>query len=287
MVTTKIYGKTMDAITELYNQRGYLDIHATDVVVTCCILITVTVVTGYANYQSMILAIRADWDVYRCNPLIMPFAGSVMPVDGKSGTQIAMENFSYCTKKDTAIALSIAVMPIEFLMYTTVEFLDGLQEGINTSMNVTQWILEKILAQAEYIMNQLKKVSIPLQEMIIYIRDAIAKSNAILTTALYVAMNMFNLMISGTVNLMKVLSNVILIWTAIMTAMAILAIILMAGPGAVAGIALYASAAAMLIGTIIPGIVMYTIMRVTITAISSVAVDKPPKKPTMKKKKKK
>ncbi len=284
---TKILGKTMDAITELYHQRGYLDIHAMDVVITLCILISVTIATGYANYQSMILAIRADWDVYRCNPLIMPFAGVVMPVNGKSGSQITMENFSYCTKKDTSIALSIAVMPIEFLMYTTVEFLDGLQNGITSSMNVTQWILAKVLEQAEAIMNQLKKVSIPLQEMIAYIRDAVAKSNAILTTALYVAMNMFNLIISGTINVMKALSNVILIWTATMTAMAILAIVLMAGPGAVAGIALYASAATMLSAVIIPAIVLYTIMRVTITAISSVVVDKPPKKPTLKKKKKK
>lgn len=282
---TKILGKTMDAITELYNQRGYLDIHATDVVITCCILITVTLATGYANYQSMLSSIRADWDVYRCNPLIMPFAGAVMPVEGKSGTQISMENFLYCTKKDTAIALSIAVMPIEFLMYTTVVFLDGLQDGITSAMNVTQWILAKILEQAQAIMNQLKKFSIPLQEMIAYIRDAIAKSNAILTTALYVAMNMFNLIISGTINLMKALSNVILIWTAAMTAMSVLAIILMAGPGAVAGIALYASASAMLAGTIIPAIVLYTIMRVTITAISSVVVDKPPKTPKLKKKK--
>jgi hypothetical protein len=98
---------------------------------------------------------------------------------------------------------------------------------------------------------------------------------------------MFNLIISGTINVMKALSNVILIWTATMTAMAILAIVLMAGPGAVAGIALYASAATMLSAVIIPAIVLYTIMRVTITAISSVVVDKPPKKPTLKKKKKK
>lgn len=278
----------MDVITNLYQQRGYFDIHGLDVLITLFLFVVTVVITGYINYQSMLMAIRADWDVYRCNPLIMPFTGVIMPVEGKSNSSITMENFHYCLKRDTAISLSIATMPLEFILYTTVEFLDGLYEGVNMTMNVTRMILNRVLAERDKVFNQVKQFIVPVQEIIIYIRDSLAKSNAVMTTALYVVMNMYNIIISGTINLMKILSNLILIWTTAMLIVAAIAFALIAtGIGAAAGIPMYASAVATLLTTIIPGIVIYATLRTFITAISSVSVDKPPKTPTLKKKKKK
>jgi hypothetical protein len=71
-----------------------------------------------------------------------------------------------------------------------------------------------------------------------------------------------------------------------MLAIAVVAFILIATPATAAGWAMYASAASLLAGNIIPGIVFYTILRIFITAISTVTVDKPPPKPVLKKKKK-
>ena len=126
---------------------------------------------------------------------------------------------------------------------------------------------------------------IPVQEILIYIRDAIAKSNAVLTTALYVVMNVYNIIVSGTVNLMNILSNFVIAFTVIMLALAVLAFILIPTPATAAGWAIYASAASILAGNIIPGIVFYIILRVFIMSISTVAVNKPPPKPFLKKKK--
>jgi hypothetical protein len=279
----------MDTITELYHTRGYIDIHGMDVLITTTIITTVMIATGYTNYQSMLLAIRADWDVYRCNPLIMPFAGVAMPVEGKASSLITMENVQYCVKKDAAIALSIAVMPIETMMYATVDILDGIQEGITLSMNVTQWLLNKLREQMDIVMNKLKAITIPLREMIVRIRDAISKSNAVLTTVLYVGMHMYNLIISGVINLMKVLSNLILITTVITLALAAVAFALIAtGIGAAAGIPMYVSAALTIAVSIVPWIVIYTILRLAVNVLSpGSSVPKPPPKPVLKKRKKK
>jgi len=275
-------------IAHIYHQRGYLDVHSTDVLITCAIILLVTFTTGYANYRAMLMSIRADWDVYRCNPLIMPFAGVVMPVEGKLGKDITMENFQYCVKKDTTIALSIAVMPIEFTMYTAIEFLDTLQEGVNQAMALTTWILDRISAEKEKITNMVKSFTVPVMEMISYLRDMIAKSSAVMTTSLYVVMNLFNLIVSGTINLMKALSMLIIILTVVMVVMIVTALILIPTLfGAPVGLALWASAAGLLAGTIIPNLVIFTLLRIFITQISDVVVDKPPPKPTMGKKKKK
>ena len=276
----------MDPITEIYNQRGYFDIHAIDVLITVAIILVITLSTGYANYRAMLMAIRADWDVYRCNPLIMPFAGVVMPVEGKLGTDITMENFQYCVKKDTTIALSIAVMPLEMTMYTTIEFLDTLQEGVQQAMALTNWILDRIAKEKEKIINMLKKFAVPLLELVTYLKDLIAKASGVMTTGLYVTMNMFNLIVSGTLNLMKVFSNMIISITVIMLAMVIVAFILFPTPAGWMGAIVWANALSLLLGIIIPGIILFTLMRVLITEISSVVVSKPPPKPVMKKKKK-
>lgn len=274
----------MDTITELYHTRGYFDIHGMDVLITTTIITTVMIATGYTNYQSMLLAIRSDWDVYRCNPLIMPFAGVVMPVEGKAGSLITMENLYYCAKKDTAIALSIAVMPIETMMYATVEVLDSIQEGIDVAMRVTQWILNKIGEQMNLVINKLKSIVIPIREMIIYIRDSISKANAVLTTTLYVGMHMYYLIISGTINLMKVMSNLILITTVATLALAAIAFALIATLiGAGAGIPMYIAAATTLAVSIIPWIVIYTTIRLAINSLEPGSnIAKPPPKPKFK-----
>lgn len=277
----------MDAITKLYHTREYIDVHGSDVVITISIIATITLVTGYSNYQSMLQAIRSDWDVYRCNPLVMPFAGLVMPVNGVSTNAINMTNFQYCVKKDTAVALSIAVMPLEFVLYTTVAFIDSLLDGVQRTMEITQWLLEMVLAQAKGIINQIKSFVVPIQEILIYVRDSIAKSNALFTVSLYFVMNMYNLIISGTINLMKIISNFILLFTIVLIAVSLTAFILIPTPATVLGWITFAAATTLLLGTIIPGIVGYISMRTFITAISSIATDKPPPKPALKKPKKK
>jgi hypothetical protein len=279
----------MDPIADIYNQRGYLDVHSFDVLITFAIIFAVTMTTGYANYQSMLMAIRADWDIYRCNPAVMPFAGVVMPVEGKLGKDITLENFQYCVKKDTTIALSIAVMPIEFTMYAAIEFIDTLQEGVNQAMALTNWILDRINAEKEKIINMLKSFSVPIMELLTYLRDAIGKSSAIMTTALYIVMNMFNLIVSGTINVLKILSMIIITFTIIMSVMIVVALILIPTFfGAPVGFALWASAASLLASTIIPNLVIFTILRLFVTAINSVvAPPKSPPKPSMGKKKKK
>jgi len=277
----------MNAITELYHTREYLDVHGVDVLITISIVATITMITGYSNYQSMLQAIRADWDVYRCNPLVMPFSGLVMPVEGVSWNSINMENFQYCIKKDTAISLGIAVMPLEFVLYTTVSFMDGLLDGVQTAMAITQWLLEMVLAQARELINKIKTFVVPIQEILIYIRDALAKSNAVFTLSLYVVMNLFNLIVSGTINIMKIISNIILLFTAVLIGIVITASILIPTPATVLGWFTFGTAVALLMGTIIPAIVAYVSMRVFITTISAVATDKPPPEPKIKKPKKK
>ena len=275
----------MSVIKTLYKSLGYIEVHGTDLLITFLLIaITIFIVT-YTSYTGIMSKIRSDWDKQRCMPIVLPFAGYIMPVAGKTATEVTSENIKYCIKKDASVVLSIAIMPLELALYTSVEFLDTVEQGIRSAMEMTRYILNKITEERDKIYNKLASVVVPIVEILLYLRDALAKTNGVMTVALYTVMNIYNIIVSGSINLMKVLSNLIITVTAIMIALSLVALALIPTPASAIGITMYASAITMLVGTVIPNIVIYTLMRIFITTISPEKPSPPPKVPKLKKKK--
>jgi hypothetical protein len=277
----------MDVITKLYQSLGYIEVHGIDLLITIVAIITTLLITGYTTYIGLLAKLRADWDNQRCMPIVLPFAGYIMPVPGKTNSEVTSENAQYCFQKDAAAVFSIALMPLEFSLYTTVEFLDSIEEGIRSTMNTIRYIMNKLADEKNKLYNRVASFVVPVVEILLYLRDALAKANGVMVVALYTVMNIYNIIVSGSINLMKVLSNLIIAVTAVMLALVIVALILIPSPATFVGLAMYSSAVVMLVATIIPNIVIYTFMRLFINQISPERPSKPPKTPKLKKKKKK
>jgi hypothetical protein len=277
----------MDVIENLYESLGYIEVHGQDILITITTIIATFLITGYTSYQGILYKIRSDWENQRCVPILLPFAGYIMPVPGKTSSEVTTENVQYCIKKDAAVALSIAIMPLEFALYVTVEFLDTIEDGIRTTMASIRYILNKITEEKDKLYNKVAYVIVPIVKILLYVRDALAKTNGVMTVALYTVMNIYNIIVSGSINLMKILSNLIITITAIMIALSVVAFALIPTPATVLGWSIFASALTLLTATIIPNIILYTLMRIGISLISNEKTAPPPKTPTLKKKKKK
>jgi hypothetical protein len=275
----------MDELHKLYKSQGYFSIHGTDMLITMALLISTCLISGMTSYQGLLFKIRSDWDNKRCSPILLPFAGYLMPVEGKTTNEVNQENMTYCMKQDMSAVLSIAILPLEFSLYVMVEFLDTIEEGIRSTMSVIRYVLNAITAERDKFYNRLTGFVVPVVEILLYVRDAMAKTNGIMTVALYTVMNIYNIVVSGSINLMKVLSNLIITVTAILIALSIAGLILMPILPPV-GIPMYLSAVAMLVVTVIPSIIIYTTMRIFIMKISKERPNKAPPKPTIKKRKK-
>ena len=81
-------------------------------------------VMGIVHASSSVEKIKLHWNEYRCNPIYMPFAGSIRPdVD-------TAENFAYCTNAMAGHFFGYIIDGINQLFSTTAESLGALADPL-------------------------------------------------------------------------------------------------------------------------------------------------------------
>ena len=277
----------MERIESLYKKRGYFERYGVDVVITF-LLITITVGTNsVSTYNSILTQAKANWNINRCKPIYMPFSGVIMPQPGQTSLETSSQNFQYCIQQDTSMIMNIALMPFEFGMFIIIEFLDAVMFAIAAIMRMIQWLKNIIGGIFRELYERIVRFIIPLMVMIIKLRDMLAKMNGVMVTTLYTVMNVYNIIVSGILNIMIVINNILIITIAVMLAIIVLALILMFTPAFPAGFAFFAVGVGIMTAFIIPVIVIYTLMQVFTNTIFRVLSPEAQKKPSVKRKRRK
>lgn len=275
----------MDNLNTLYKNRGYFDRYGGDVCISIVLILLTLSITGYSNYQSIIAQVKTNWNQQRCNPIYMPFAGIIMPEQGSSTVETTVNNFSYCIKQDVSSVFSIAMMPFEFAIYLMIEFIDAVLSAIIAFMAFIQWLKNQLGGIFAMVYTKIIYFLIPLIEMIIHMRDMISKVNGIATAALYTAMNIYNTTISGILNIMTVLNNILLITIAILLALILLAFLLIPTPVFPLGLGMYIAGLSIMSAFVVPVIVLYTVMQTFTQEVLGTSGPKTPSIPKIKKRK--
>jgi hypothetical protein len=270
-------------IDVLYKNRGYLETYGNDVCITILLFLCTVGITSYSTYQSLLLQIKTNWSENRCNPIYMPFAGVIMPQPGISATDTTIDNFSYCIKQDASMVFNIALMPLEFAMFIVIDFIDSVMISIMAFMKFIQWLKSQLGGIVASLYTQILKFMIPLIEITIHIRDMLAKINGIAVTSLFLTMNVYNTTMSGIINVMNVLTDLLIILISTIVAMLVLSFILLMTPAFPVGLTLYATVTVVLSSILIPTILMYTLMHEFTNSINEPS-PKPQSVPSIKKK---
>jgi hypothetical protein len=139
--------------------------------------------------------------------------------------------------------------------------MDGVLYAILAFMELIQWLKNQLGGIFAALYAKIIYFIIPLIEMVIHLRDMIAKINGIATTALYTAMNIYNTTVSGIINIMTILNNILITVIAVMLGLIILAFILIPTPAFPLGIGIYITGLTIATSFIIPVIVLYTMMQ--------------------------
>jgi len=275
----------MEQIHSLYQKRGYFDRYGGDVCISIALIILTITITGFTNYQAVIAQVKTNWNQQRCNPIYMPFAGIIMPQPGVSAVETTITNFSYCIKQDASSVFSIAMMPFEFSIFLMIQFIDAVLSAILAFMAFIQWLKNQLGGIFAALYTKIIYFIIPLVEMILHIRDFIAKINGIATTALYTVMNIYNTTVSGIINIMTILNNILITIIAIMLALIVLAFILIPTPAFPLGIGIYITGLTIMTSFIIPVIVLYTMMQAFTQEVMRTSGPEAQSKPGIKKRK--
>ena len=272
-------------IAPIYENRGYLGMYGNDVFITLVLLSITLGLVSYSSYQSVVAQLRLNWNTQKCNPIVMPFAGLIMPKPNQTTSETTYENFNYCIQQDISAVFGIIMMPFEFVLYIAIAFLDTVLEVIMAAIQFILWLKAQLGGIFAQIYTKILNFLIPIIEMIIHMRDALGKVNGILITALYTTMNIYNITVSGIINIMNILIDLMIVLIAVLVGMIIFAFALIPTPAFIVGLATYISATVIILGLVLPTIVICTLMHNMVTDMFDESSSNAPSAPKVKKKK--
>ena len=134
-------------------------------------------------YAANILAvgiqrIKDDWPKYRCNPMVMPFAGTF-------GHEVK-SNFVYCIQNMQKNYMGFLLEPLNFNLGA----LANIGGGLGTALTDVQGFIGKIRSDITSIVGQIFGVFlnmlIQIQKILIDVKDTFGKLTGVMATMLYV-----------------------------------------------------------------------------------------------------
>lgn len=121
--------------------------------------------------------IKDNWPKYRCQPLVMPFAG----IFGHN----SKENFAFCIQNMQKGFMEPILKPLNFDIDVLSDVTAGLSDNLNNTRNFLKEFRVSTGGAINNIFTSIGNITIEAQRVFINIKDTIGKLTGIMTTVLY------------------------------------------------------------------------------------------------------
>ena len=172
-------------IKKMYDNLNYFDQYGSSLFLFILITIALFILCSYCFVMINVQPIKDDWINQRCKPSIIPFAGLINAPEGMSSTDFTKENFDYCTQNIVKGVTGTAVQPLTFITDMLNKLFEEIKQALNGIREMINKIRLQIKAIAEEIMGRIINVTIPLQQIIIGLKDVLAKVQGTMTAGLF------------------------------------------------------------------------------------------------------
>jgi hypothetical protein len=184
--------KTFESyINKITQKVGYLDKYGGSVIITGIVLFIFFIFFSYFYVMNKLKPIKADWAMQRCNPAVMPFAGIINAPDGASKFDYTADNFHHCTQTILSTIIGYFLQPIHHSIGTLNEFFSQISKSVNMIRHVFAYIRNRIMSIVSDIFGRMYNIVIPVQIILIKLKDILEKNVAVLTSSLYTVMTLF------------------------------------------------------------------------------------------------
>lgn len=136
--------------------------------------------TGYTSMQN-------DWVNQRCNPLVMPFAGSISP-DGTSTS----ENFSYCIQNTINSYSSVITQPFEYAQSMNVDAISSLSDSATSTQQQQQTTTDNMGSLTTGIYEMFLNLIIVFNVIILKLYDSQGKLSGVVITIMNILTTLSN-----------------------------------------------------------------------------------------------
>jgi hypothetical protein len=184
----KTFGSYINKITK---KIGYLDKYGGSVVVTGIVLFIFFIIFSYFYVMNKLKPIKADWVNQRCNPAVMPFAGIINAPPSESKIDYTAENFYQCTQTILSTIIGYFMEPINLTVRMMTEFWSELMKSVNMIRHVFAYIRNRIMGIVSDIFGRIYNIMIPVQIILMKLKDILAKNVGVLTSGLYTVITLY------------------------------------------------------------------------------------------------
>ena len=175
----------LNNIKKLYEKMTYFDQYGGSLILVIIITIIVLILISYFHTMINIQPIIDDWSNQRCKPNIIPIAGLITHPEGISASDYTYQNFNYCLQNILSSITGDALNPLTFVT----NFLNSIANSIKESIQAIRAMFDKIRnsmqSVSEELMGRLMNMMIPLQQIIISVRDLMGKVQGTITAGLF------------------------------------------------------------------------------------------------------
>jgi hypothetical protein len=177
--------KNLKNIENTYKNLTYFDQYGSSIVLFILISVVLFILCCYCFVMINAQPIKDDWINQRCKPSVIPFAGLINAPDGTSAGDFTKQNFDYCTQNIVKSVTGGATQPLTFITNMLNSLFDSIKHAINGIRDVINKIRLQIAAVVKEIMGRILNMMIPLQQIIIGLKDMLGKIQGALTASLF------------------------------------------------------------------------------------------------------
>ena len=183
--------ESANKVKNMYDKLTYFDQYGSQVFLFIVLSIIVFLVYSYCAVMLNIQPIKDDWVNQRCNPKVMPFAGFINKPPGKSIGDFTQENFTYCVQNILKSITGYAVQPLTYITSMLQNLYLAILKDIQSVRDMINNVRNSMAAIAKEVMGRIMNMMIPLQQIIIGMKDAMGKIQGILTAALFTSLGSY------------------------------------------------------------------------------------------------
>ena len=180
---TPIFNK----INDIYTKTTYLEKYGGSLIFTIFAILIVLFYFIYLSIQNNKELIKKDWAINKCNPLYMPFAGTIMEPKDMSNMEFTIQNFSQCSEIMLKDIIQVALAPIEFAFILISAFVSILTGVVTSLMGaIASFRNTGIKKESKKALEKQTMFASILSKLTTKIKDTLNKGEGVLTTILFV-----------------------------------------------------------------------------------------------------
>ena len=251
-------------INNLYNKMNFTGKYGVDLWVT--IIIVCIVILGVFYFQALnnIQPIVADWENQRCSPAVIPFAGLINNGPTTTPFEYTGQNFTNCIQTILASITGEAFSPIYYIMNTITDTFKEISNAINAIRAEFDNVRNSVAGITGEIMGRTLNVTLPVFQLMISIKDMMAKMVGTLTAGLFMLLGSYMTLQSLILGIVEVLVIILVFVAGVIAALLIIACIPFIGiPAEIAVVPMTVIFFLILIPTILIKIFMDDVMHVS------------------------